>query len=80
MGSQARALLLMIPASLDRAAPDFAAKLESFASRFALIADDGRRMTYSELAEAADAFAARLAADARLVLIEGRNEIEAIVA
>lgn len=69
----------MIPVSLDRA-PDFAAQLESFAARTALIADDGRRLTYAELAEAADVFAARLAADARLVLIEGRNEIEAIVA
>ncbi len=45
-----------------------------------MIADDGRRLTYADLAHAADAFAARLSPDARLVLIEGCNEIEAVAA
>jgi acyl-coenzyme A synthetase/AMP-(fatty) acid ligase/peptidoglycan/LPS O-acetylase OafA/YrhL len=60
--------------------PKFAAGLERFADHWALIADDGRRLTYANLAREADAFAARLNPDARLVLIEGCNEIEAIAA
>ncbi len=60
--------------------PNFAASLERFAEHWALIADDGRRLTYADLAREADAFAARLAPDARLVLIEGCNDIEAIAA
>lgn len=54
--------------------------MERYDGHWALIADDGRRLTYADLARDADAFTARLAPDARLVLIEGCNEIEAIVA
>jgi len=46
----------------------------------ALIAEDGRQVSYAELARLADSFAARLDPNARLILIEGGNEIEAIAA
>lgn len=58
----------------------FASGLERFADRLALIAEDGATLSYAELAARADSFAARLGPARRLVLIEGANAVEPLVA
>ena len=57
----------------------FARHLDRFGAATAVIADDGACLTYADLAGRADAFAARLGARRRLVLIEATNSVEALV-
>lgn len=58
----------------------FAARLRDFGSAPALILEDGRTLSYADLADAVDAFAARLGPDRRLVLIEAANALEPLIA
>ncbi|MBL8772704.1 MAG: AMP-binding protein [Phenylobacterium sp.] len=58
----------------------FARDLESFGSTAAVVTDAGRTVTYAELAGLADAFAARLGAQRRLLLIEAANALEPLAA
>lgn len=60
--------------------PAFAAHLERHGASPALIAEDGTRLSYAELAARADAFAARLGATRRLIAIEAANDFDAIIA
>lgn len=60
--------------------PEFARSLERFGEAVALICENGLRFSYGELAAHADAFAARLAPEQRLILIEGCNTPEAVIA
>ncbi|WP_296598963.1 AMP-binding protein [Phenylobacterium sp.] len=57
----------------------FAGRLELFGAAVAVVTSNGETVSYAALAERADAFAARLAG-ARLLLIEARNELKALVA
>ena len=58
----------------------FAVRLREHGQNIALIADDGQRLTYLELADAVDAQAAMLTGPARLVIIEADNSIACVVA
>lgn len=60
--------------------PDFAAGLERWSARTALLGEDGTRLSYAELASRADAFGASLPASLALIAIEAAREIEAVVA
>lgn len=64
----------------ERLASDFVSGLERFGASPAIIADDGVRLTYIDLAAAADAFAKGLSPEQRLILIEGCNTVKAIIA
>ncbi len=63
-----------------RIAPPFAADLEEWGGAPVLIGEDGRSISYSQLAEMADRFAASLPDEVRLLAIEARNRVEALVA
>ena len=58
----------------------FADTLQEFGSRPALIDEDGVALTYSDLAERADALAARLGPERRLTLVEAENDVDSVVA
>lgn len=58
----------------------FADDLETFGDATALVAESGGRVSYRELAERADAFAAQLGPDRRLIQIEALPAVESIVA
>ncbi|MBS0362578.1 MAG: non-ribosomal peptide synthetase [Proteobacteria bacterium] len=60
--------------------PGFAHRLESFGDRTALVGENGRVLSYAELAERADAFARRLGPQRRLLNIQMANEVDAVVA
>lgn len=60
--------------------PTFASRLRRFADQLAIVTDDGDRLSYTELADRVDAFAARLGPERRLLLIEAANSVEAVVA
>ena len=55
-------------------------RLEQYSERLAIVGLDGRRISYGELARAADDFAARLPAEKSLIFIEMDNAVEPIVA
>ncbi len=55
-------------------------RLGDFADRIALVSEDGEQLSYTELARRADAFAARLGAERRLVVLGVRNDVASIVA
>lgn len=61
-------------------APRFVADLESWGSAHALIGEDGGAISYSQLAEMADRFAASLPDDVKLLAIEAQSRVEAVVA
>lgn len=63
-----------------RSTPAFAARLADFGARIALHDEAGASISYADLAHRADAFAARLGAGRRLVLLEAANDVEAVVA
>ena len=48
----------------------FASRLRHFGGQPAIVADGGERLSYEELADRVDAFAARLGTSRRLLLIE----------
>jgi len=58
----------------------FADTLQDFGSRPALIDEDGVILSYSDLAERADALAAQLGPERRLTLVEAGNDVDSIVA
>lgn len=58
----------------------FAFRLRDHGQHTALVADDGRRLSYAALADAVDTQAAALARPARLVMVEADNSIECVVA
>ncbi len=58
----------------------FASRLRRFGDQLAIIADSGERLTYDELADRVDVFAARLGPVRRLLLIEASNSLEAVTA
>lgn len=59
---------------------DFWSDLERFGGSIALALENGREISYLELADLADAFAASLPAQAKLIALEGTNQLEAIAA
>lgn len=61
-------------------ATTFATRLEQYGAAIAVVAEDGERLTYAELAVRADAFGEALGPAPRLLLIEAANEIEPLVA
>jgi acyl-CoA synthetase (AMP-forming)/AMP-acid ligase II len=58
----------------------FLSDIERFDSSIALTTESGYSMSYSDLAQRADAFAQRIGPSPRLLLLECANEVEAIVA
>jgi len=60
-------------------APIFARALETHGAQIAIVSHT-TSLTYTDLANAADSFAQRLMPNVQLVLIEGRNEMAALVA
>lgn len=58
----------------------FATRLERHGTSIAIVAEDGERITYVELAARADHFAETLGSTPRLLLIEAANEVEPLVA
>lgn len=60
--------------------PSFAADLQAWGGATALVLDDGRSIQFSELADMADHFAASLPAEVRLLAVEARHRLEALVA
>lgn len=58
----------------------FASRLRHFGGQPAIVADGGERLSYEELADRVDAFAARLGTSRRLLLIEATNSVEAVTA
>lgn len=60
--------------------PTFASKLRRFGSQVAIVTEAGERLTYDELADRVDAFAARLGPERRLLLVEAANSLEAVIA
>ncbi|MFZ1989568.1 MAG: AMP-binding protein [Alphaproteobacteria bacterium] len=58
----------------------FADELESFGDSDAVVTPDGERVSYRELANRADAFAASLGKTRRLLIIETLNELPPLVA
>jgi acyl-CoA synthetase (AMP-forming)/AMP-acid ligase II len=65
-------------ATRTKAVP-FACDLSAFGDRVALVSTNGE-MTYAELGERVEAFARRLGAQRRLVLLAGANTVDAVVA
>lgn len=63
-----------------RIAPPFAADLERWGGAPALIGENGHSISYSQLAGMADRFAASLPDEVRLLAVEARNRVEALVA
>ncbi len=63
-----------------RTPPSFAANLQAWGSATALVAEDGRAISFGQLAEMADHFAASLPGEVRLLAVEARNRLEALVA
>ena len=63
-----------------RKAPCFAADLQEWGNAAALIGEDGSSISYCQLAEMADRFAASLPPEVRLLAIEARSRLEAVVA
>ncbi|MBA3265021.1 MAG: AMP-binding protein [Nocardioidaceae bacterium] len=57
----------------------FAARLAEFGDQVAILAADGQ-LTYRQLADRVDATARRLGSQRRLVLVEGRNQLDPVVA
>ena len=53
--------------------------LSRFGSRIALIAGDGRELTYAELAQAVEDTARALGPDRRLLLLEAKNDVRTVV-
>jgi acyl-CoA synthetase (AMP-forming)/AMP-acid ligase II/peptidoglycan/LPS O-acetylase OafA/YrhL len=76
----ARALANQYAASGLSGARTYAATLENFADRPAVLCEDGRTLSYRQLAVEADAFAAQLGPQRRLLVIEARNALEPLVA
>ena len=68
------------PAEYVRTAHDVANGLEHFGDREALVAFDGTRLSYVDLAARGDAFAAQLGEERRLLAIEASNHVETVVA
>jgi len=62
-----------------RPAPGFVARLASYDDRPALVCGD-RSLSYAELAGRVDELASRLGSARRLVLVEGANTVDAVVA
>lgn len=54
--------------------------LQAFTDRIALVSEDGSQLSYAELAQRADAFAARLGTEPRLVALGVRNDADSIIA
>lgn len=63
-----------------RIVPSFAANLQAWGDRSALIGEDGQSISYSQLARMADRFAASLPDGVRLLAVEARNRSEAVAA
>ncbi len=63
-----------------RIVPPFAANLQAWGNAPALTGEDGRSISYSQLAQMADRFAASLPGDVRLLAVEARNRPEAVAA
>jgi acyl-CoA synthetase (AMP-forming)/AMP-acid ligase II len=61
-------------------APRFVADLEIWGGAPALIGEDGGAISYSQLAEMADRFAASLPDDVKLLAIEAQSRVEAVAA
>lgn len=65
----------------DRSSPKaLFADLEQFGDAPALVAEDGRVLSYAQLADDADTFGHRLGRSRKLILIEARNTIDTVVA
>lgn len=62
------------------AQPFWADRLQDFGDRIALVTEQGDTLSHAELASRADAFAARLGEERRLVALGVRNDIDSIVA
>ena len=60
--------------------PQFFTTLESHGDRVAIVLPDGRHLCYRELAAWSDAYARKFARKRQLLVIEMRNDVEAIVA
>ncbi|HEY3016612.1 MAG TPA: AMP-binding protein [Nocardioides sp.] len=69
----------MLTSAPARPAPALVARLASYDDRPALVCGD-RTVDYAELADRVDAFADRLGTTRRLVLVEGANTVDAVVA
>lgn len=67
-------------AKVGRIAPRFAVDLETWGDAPAFISQDGSSISYEQLAAAADRFGASLPGDVRLLAVEARSRIEALVA
>ncbi len=60
--------------------PLFAADLQQWGAATALVTEDGRAISFDQLAGLADDFAASLSDDILLLAVEARNRVEAVVA
>lgn len=58
----------------------FADTLHHFGNQLAIILPNGRSITYAQLAQKADEFAARLGPGKKLLLIEASNQLEPLIA
>jgi acyl-coenzyme A synthetase/AMP-(fatty) acid ligase/peptidoglycan/LPS O-acetylase OafA/YrhL len=58
----------------------FAGNLRRFRSADAIVCDDGKRLSYADLADRVADFVARLGPQKRLILVEAANELPAVVA
>ena len=63
-----------------RVAMTFAHRLEAFGNATAIVTDDGRTVSYADLARRADDFSVRLGSTRRLVVIEATNQLEPLIA
>jgi acyl-CoA synthetase (AMP-forming)/AMP-acid ligase II len=61
-------------------AQTYAATLERFGDRPAVVCESGQTLTYRQLAAEADAFAAQLGPKSQLLAVEARNALEPLVA
>ncbi|MCW6530066.1 AMP-binding protein [Sphingomonas sp. MMSM20] len=67
-------------AGRGRAPPLFAATLQQWGAAPALVCEDGRSISFDQLAGLADDFAAALPDEILLLAVEARNRVEAVVA
>ena len=65
---------------IAQSCPEFAATLERWGDAPALVTEAGTAISYRDLAEKADAFAARLPADVRLLGVSVSNDVEPVAA
>ncbi|WP_160175121.1 AMP-binding protein, partial [Photobacterium sanctipauli] len=58
----------------------FIDSLRKFGSNTAIVTDKGERLTYTELADEIDKFAQEIGDEAKLVVVEAKNEIQPLIA